>query len=276
MLATLMQVMLVASTTSVDDAVTQPRLERMLEAGDEVMIIQTFRRHSEKVLPFIDEYLEGGLKMIEEGKPEEEALKSFRRGIAFAELADKAMRESVFSEYAGNFASWSPKERERFRAGQKAYRQARAKVEDPAEALTLYEKSMALADSLGDHWGRAMAIRGIADSLLALDRHEEAYKVASQAVDLHTRLRLRIGRIQAVLTSAVAYQKLGLGPRSHAQTASAMALLTEDDDPALRKRVAEVHAAALESMNRTEEADAVREEFGMGQNGAGKSRAGRR
>ena len=102
-------------------------------------------------LPFVDQYLEGGLALLESGGSREEAMKSFRKGIKFAQLADQAAPGAAFAEYATNFASWTPAEQQRFREGQAAYKAGRGLAkDDSAQAYDQFRKALSIANALGD------------------------------------------------------------------------------------------------------------------------------
>src|SRR5687767_1634436 len=81
-----------AAPAADDDVMDKTRLQTMLVDGDTGMVAATFRRRPGHTLPFIDGYLEGGLKMIEKGgdSAKGEALASYRTGIKFAKVADEA------------------------------------------------------------------------------------------------------------------------------------------------------------------------------------------
>lgn len=245
----------------VNDALDKPRLETWLAAGDHSLIVQVFRRHSDGVLPFIDDYLEGGLKMIEEGKPEHEALSSFRTGVRFARLADEALGGTAFADYASSFASWSPTERKRFREGQAEFRTGRAENSDAEKALAHYTKSLKLAEPLGDAWGTAMALGGIAESLVKLGRRAEALEYAWRAASLNEWLHLRKAQIAATLTALDAGGVSSLGPAPI--VARLETLLRDDDDPDFKRGVAQRCAALLRDAGQKDAADDVIRRYGL-------------
>jgi len=184
-----------------DDAVTRDRMEAMLEAGEEPMIIATFRRHPAKVLVFLDGYLEGGLNMIEQDERAPEARQSLRRGVAFAKLAQQAFNDDIFLRYAAAFASWSPTEQKRFREGQRLYREAREYENNGqyAQAMEAYRTSQHLAESLNDYWGMAMTLAGRTRAAKAIDQNDRAIEFGREALTLYRRLRLESSEIELLL-----------------------------------------------------------------------------
>ena len=185
-----------------DDAMENARLEGMLERDETLLIVQTFRRHRGAVLPFVDQYLEGGLKLLEDGGTAEDARAMFATGLAFAECASVALDDRTILEYAGHFASWSPKEQQRFRAGQAAYRAARTIERDGgdlADADSKFRESFRLAEGLGDTWGMAMAAAGAARTSRALDRTTMSIKFSRDAIALYRQVALEDAEVRALL-----------------------------------------------------------------------------
>jgi hypothetical protein len=266
-----------------NDAMTREHLEPLLKGGDEAEVVQVFRRHPDHVLPFIDEYLEGGLKMIEDGKSRDEARASFRTGVRFAKLADKAAGEDsdVFQEYAASFASWSPSEQKQFREGQREFRAGRSAKEGPDEALKHYKKSLGLARPLGDTWGTAMAYGGIAEASLKLGDLQASYDAAHEALVSNHQLQLRTASIQMHMLIAQAHEhnkegELGGGgfggggggifdggsmvyePPSARAYEVAFDLLQEGDPAELREKVVNAYAASLEKAGMKDRAEQLR------------------
>ncbi|MCA9285557.1 MAG: hypothetical protein KDA22_10095, partial [Phycisphaerales bacterium] len=252
------QMAVLSGPGAVDDAMTAERLERMLAAGDKSMVVQTFRRHPTEVLPFIDGYLEGGLAMIEQGKDADEAMASFRRGIAFAELADTAFSEAIFVEYSAGFASWSPTEQRLFREGQKAYRDGR-QATDPAVAVPLLQRSYDLAEQLGDSWGMAMASERLAAGLAALGRSEEAGKVVAKAIELNSRLQLRDQHVRSLVLCGDIRRDMKTPDGGVGHYRLAWQLLPSTADAAWRRKVLQSYVAAVERSN-PGEAERLRKE----------------
>jgi hypothetical protein len=206
-LAVLALAMLGADAAPVDDAMTRPRLEKMLADGDEAWVVQTFRRHPGQTLPFVDSYLEGGLAHIEKGGDLDEAQAMFRTGVRFGELAAEAFGDRTLATYAASFASWSPQEQTHFRAGQAAYKAGR-KATDPNEARDHYAESFRLARPLGDGWGMAMAAGGLARASKMLGDDETAIHYARVGARLYKRLRLVDSELDLLLLGAEVEQRV--------------------------------------------------------------------
>jgi len=255
----------------VTDAITRERLESMLALGDEAMVVQSFRRHPGRVLSFIDGYLEEGLAMLEKSEqaadvPTDGALPTpvlelYRLALRFAALADRAFGETIFVEYAATFASWSPAERKRFREGQQLYGAGRKIVaEDAAAALDSYRRSMMLAESVGDHWGMAMAQDGIADAAARSGRMDEAHEAAIKAVSLNGRLQRREPHIRSMLTAGRLQSRMQLPGGGVQYLLLARQLLPVEADPALRNEVVETLIPALEAAGRTADVERIQKE----------------
>ena len=257
MLTTALQLLMLTAVTA-DDAMDAKRLETMLENGDDRWIIQTFRRHPSETLPFVDQYLEGGLKIIEDGGSADKARESMRTGLKFAELADQAFNEEIYGNYAAAFGSWSPEEQKDFRKGQANYREAR-KMDDPAAAIEKLEESFALANTLQDAWGVAMYQTAIAQNLLKQGKHDEAAQVAKQAVNLNGRLRLRSGFVRANVIVGKALTETGPYKEANDHLAAAWNTLVDDDPMTLRDEVRDAYIAILEKAGDTAAAAKLRE-----------------
>lgn len=257
MLITAMQLFFLTTITA-DDALEPKRMEAMLKNGDDMWIVQTFSRHPSEVLGFVDQYLEGGLKTIEDGGDVEKARESFRTGWKFALHADKAFGDEMFSKYAAAFGSWSPQEQKDFREGQSKYKEAR-KTEDPQAAFELFQEARTLAAQLGDAWGAAMYQLGVAESLYKLGQFDQAANAGKQAVEIHGRLRLRVGWIRSNLV--VGRSLAETGPYNEAKDfiMRAWNTLIDKDKPEFRDEVRNSLIAILEKTGDTESAAKLRE-----------------
>lgn len=243
-----------------DDTFARERLERMLRDGDTLMIVQVFRRRPGDVLPFIDFYLESGLESIEKGGSKESATEGYRTGIKFAELANQAFGEVIFAEYAAGFASWSALEQQRFREGQRLYREARQKSKEaPEEAVALHRQSLALAEPLGDHWGVAMNQLALGELLLGLERYQEGHDAAVKAMELFGRLQLRPSYVRALVSCAKLRQALGYPDQGTGQLRMALQSLPAGAPTAQRDEIIEMLIASLEKIGRKDEADKLRQ-----------------
>jgi hypothetical protein len=249
------------SMASSDDAVEKARLEKMLADGDTGMIVQVFRRHSGRTLPFIDSYLEGGLAMLEQGKDQAEALASFRTGIRFATLADEAFSGTTFSDYANSFASWSPAEQKSFREGQREYK-AGVKEPDAQKSLEHLRKSLSLATPLGDAWGMAMAQQAMAEKFLAAGQAHEAAGAAATAAEINGKLKLHGDAAESLMFAARAWLEIGQQRGQVSYLSQAWTLVQQDHsiDASLREKVLDAYLGALEAAGKKDQAEQVRRE----------------
>jgi hypothetical protein len=267
------------------DAVSKERLQAMLTAGDDGMIVATFKRHPNATLPFIDSYLEGGLALIEKGaakegeQPTADAVQSYRMGIRFAKLADQAFGGTDFTDYANAFASWSPSEQKAFREGQKLFREGmKMAKDDPAKATQTLERSLGLADGLDDTWGQAMAQGALATLYLAQaeakgglgggDAAEVLLTKADQAsraaVTLNRKVRLDEDRVNALLTTAKVIKAMGGKPDARSTPLQEAWSLVRSDaamSAELRKAVGEALMATFEELKRPDAVEEIRREL---------------
>jgi tetratricopeptide (TPR) repeat protein len=209
--------------------------------------------------------------MIEKGENPDNALMSFRKGIKFAALADEAFEGTTFSNYANSFASLSPSEQKNFRESQKAFKQG-MKETDPKMAKQRLEQSLALARSLGDTWGQAMAWSGLAETAQKAGDNEEALRAAMQAVELNRSLQLRDDCVQMLLMAAVVAPKISV-PEAKVKGRAGQASLGYlsqafnvvqfdlDIDEALRTSVLDQYVAALEAAGLKDRAETARRDF---------------
>jgi tetratricopeptide (TPR) repeat protein len=247
-IANILPLLLTIASLGANDAMSPERLEKMLSDGDTAWVIQTFRRHPEGVLAFVDQYLEGGLKIIEKGGDAAKATASFRRGLSFAEAADDAFKEVLFTEYAANFGSWSREEQKRFRQGQAEYGKGRkAKEDDPATALAHFKSSLSLAKPLGDKWGMAVAYMQIAETQSTLGEYEAAKSAAIKAAELSSRLRWRIPHVRARLICGQSHSHLGAPAAGRGHLRIAWETLNESDKKELRAQVLDAYCKSLEA-----------------------------
>ena len=254
----LMVAMLAAPPAPAEDAMTADRLERLVRI-DRRLVGETFRRHQGQVLPFVDGYLEGGLKIVEEGGDAEAVRASYRLGLEFASIASDTFGDEIYVRYAASFASWSPIEQQRFRAGQAAYRRGRGleKDGDLDGALAAFTEGRDLAAPLGDAWGEAMCVAGIARVEVARDQGITARAAASRAVELYTRLRLHGSEIEARLVLAQIVESVSPG-RGVNVLRGAWALASQAGVPEERReRVRAAYVASLRAADRDADADAL-------------------
>lgn len=254
-----------------NDAMDKARLSKLLDAGDDELVIATFRRHPGQTLPFIDSYLEGGLALLEkEGPTKADAmLASFRVGVRFAKLADQAFGGDTFTHYASAFASWSPSEQKSFREGQRLFKQGMQTAKsDPKGALETMYRSLALATALGDLWGQAMAQQGVAEIALATggpELREEASTAAQAAVQLNKALRLVDDWAQSLRVCANVASAGGAEENASMFLMSAWMepLSLPGADPELAKAIVDELVQQLERTGQKDQVPAWRRQFAL-------------
>lgn len=267
MIAHLLQTLVViaAAQTAGEDSLNPERLEAMLAQRDNSMVRAVFRRHEDQVLDFIDGYLEGGLKTIEDGQGSAEAVAQatakFRTAIKFARLADQALMGSEFANYAASFASWSPTEQKQFREGQAAYKAGRQAKDDPAKAAAEYRRAIAIAERLGDGYGAALSYGALAAAELQLGHHEAVAEAARTASDLNAKLKRRQANIRVLLIwgdsmAAQGARDGGLNRYNHAWT-----LLKPEDPVDLRSSVFGKLSDAMTKRGDTADLERIRREY---------------
>jgi hypothetical protein len=267
MLAQLVQTLVViaVSQAPAEDSLNGERLEAMLAQGDTAMVRAVFRRQEDQVLDFIDGYLEGGLKAIEDGQGSADAaaqaMAKFRTAIKFAELADQAFPGAELENYAASFASWSPKEQKMFREGQAAYKAGRQAKDDPAKASGEYRRAVGIAERLGDSYGAALAYGALAAAELQRGNHEAVAEAARTASDINTKLKRRLATIRVLLVwgDSMGTQGArggGLNMYNHAWT-----LLKADDPVDLRAAVFSKMSDAMTKLGDTAGLERIKRQY---------------
>lgn len=202
---------------------------------------QLWRENAGLVLITIDADLEASLAAWEGSpdKPPATEIASLQaRALWGAQMATQVTGRPIFDDYAAAFVSWNDEEKQRFRAGQKAYRRAvdGLKAGAHAEAFVAARECRETAERLGDWWGAAMGYSAEGSALEAAGRPEEALSAAANA--------------------RLLYYQFGLSRKEflHLRSMTKLCMSLE------RWRRAHVCAnAALDLAREFEEADAVRE-----------------
>ncbi len=257
-----MPTMVKAAPPTGDDAMDKSRLEKMLADGDDGMIMQVFKRYPSRTLPFIDQYFEGGLAMIEKGEDQANANAEFRKGIKFAAIADKAFIVQAFSEYANSFASWSPSEQKAFREGQRLFKKTR-KEQDPAQIRKQLERSREIAESLGDGWGVVMASVALAEQLTAAGENKQAIELVKSVAQLAADLRLNEDCAKAYRIAGAAAMKTEYPTSGVSYLAQAWEIVRTDRtiDAEFRAETLQEYLAILDVSEMKAQADALRKEY---------------
>lgn len=238
------QTLLIAALAA--DGLDRSKLEKSLADKDTKTIIQVFKDNEEDVLPFFDEYLEGGLAAQEKGEPRAAAEESFAKGVAFAKLADEALGGRVFANYATTFSKWKPEQQKQFREGQAEYRKGReALAKQPEQALIHFKKSLVLCEPLGDAWGQAMCLSKIAAAHAAMGNHSAAIGAATAACELNLRLHQVSAHVGDLILRAECRAKTGKKEDCEKDLYGALALTKRIKDvkraEAMMKRCSEVY-----------------------------------
>lgn len=221
----------VALTAIGAEGLDRAKLEKSLEKKDAKAIVQAFKDNEEEVLPFFDEYLEGGLAAIEKNEPASAAKESYARGAAFAKLADEAFGGSVFSNYANAYVAWKPEQQKQFREGQTEYRKGRELLaKQPEQALVHLKKSLVLCEPLGDAWGQAMCLSKIAAAHAALGNDPAAIEAANAAMELNKGLHQVSAQVSDLIFRAECLAKSGKNAKSEKDLLAAMTLVKRVKD----------------------------------------------
>jgi len=237
------------------------RLTSLLHERDPLLIEQIFRRHANDVLPFIDRFLEGALKHVEDGGSEAEATAGFDLGLAFARIASRALEDPVFERYAASFASWDQEERVRFRAAQATYREGRRLEREGSlsDARHAFRRALRAAEQLDDTWGIAMNLQAIARTDRSSERIDDSVRTARRAADLYRRLHLTRQEAESMLIAAETLLEADMMRPSLTNSSRAYALMVDKPHDELRARVLNVYLRGLEGTGQTDEASHVRE-----------------
>lgn len=245
MITTWINVVIVAAVCGAE-SLDRAQLEQFLYKKNTKAIVQAFKDYEEEVLPFFDEYLEGGLAALEKGAPKTAADESFAKGVAFARLADEALGGSVFANYATAFSTWKPEQQKQFREGQTEYRKGReALAKQPEQALVHFKKSLVLCEPLGDAWGKAMCLSKIAAAHAALGNHGPAIEAATAAFEVNKGLHQVSAQTGDLIFRAECRAKSGKKEDCEKDLVAALTLTKRIKDEkraaALMKRCADVH-----------------------------------
>ena len=151
----------------------------------------------------IDADLEAGLALWESAReaPDRVAIEaSFARARWGAEVGSEVTGRPIFAEYAAAFSGWNDEQREAFRAGQAAHREAQRllKDEEHAGALDAARECRDRALPLGDWWGAAMGYAAEGEALRHLGRREESVAALAQGRWLYHQLALRDSELRCV------------------------------------------------------------------------------
>jgi hypothetical protein len=189
-------------------------------AGDDQGLIELWKANEYRVLPVIDQDLEGSLS-IWESAPDAEGTPAamdalVERALFGARAATAAFGRPIFLDYAASFASWNDAEKRNFRAGQAAYGDSRKATEagDNEAAVAAGERCTELALPLGDWWGTGMGLGASGSAKLELGDHKGALSDLSRARLINNGLGLRRSELSNLAGMLTCLIELGHTPRA--------------------------------------------------------------
>ena len=239
------------TTAPVADA--RVRYVELAQMKDTAGCLDLWHKERGAILPIIDADLEGSLKVREDAAgraltaDEEKSIQEMHaRALWGANQAATAGHPFVL-DYASSFVGWDEEQRSSFRAGQRAYAEARGALKkgDHAAARTAAKRCRELAAPLGDWWGAQMGWEAEARALEVAGNQEEALAAWSRVRMFATTISLVGDEYEA--TSKVAELAAGLGrtERARAAAQAAIALATELGDEAGKKALEKLVAEKL-------------------------------
>lgn len=227
------------------------RYVELAAKSDEAACVELWRGARGEILPTIDADLEGSLKVREEAAgraltaDEEKKIAEMHARALWGATQAAAAGHPFVLDYAASFVGWDEEQRSSFRAGQRAYAEARGALKkgDHAAAMAAAKRCRELAAPLGDWWGAQMGWEAEARALEASGDAESALAAWSRVRMVATTIALRGDEYEA--TTKVAQLAAGLGrtERARAAAQAAIALAAELGDAKGR--------AALEELVRT-------------------------
>ena len=244
------------------------QFEKLADAGDVDAIAKLWKQNEGKTLLVIDSYLEGALKVIEttkeDAKPDlAKVAQMHKRALIGAAAADKAFDRTMFSDYTSSFVGWTRDQQKQFRAGQRAFGDARkaAKAGEHEKAREAGQRCIDLAAPLGDWWGFAMGLsaRGAAEQQLGED--EKALASLSSARQIHTTLGLRSSAYRNAQAMVKLLVKLKRLPRATAVIENALSMARELSDKPGEVALLTQRAAVEEASGHSEAAAATRKKI---------------
>jgi len=201
-------------------------------AQDATAMAKAWAANEPRVLGTIDADLEASLAIWEQAMSRDEP------GLTADETAEIAMRHQralfgaraatedfdrpIFLDYTSAFVSWNAEQKEAFRAGQAAFRNAIGGLgkEDWQAARAAATECVALAQPLGDWWGTAMGLGVIGAAEAQLGNHDAALSALGQSRLLNASLGLRGAERRDLQTMLAVLQETG-------QTHRALAVLDD-------------------------------------------------
>ncbi len=236
-------------------AAAEPR-ERYVELatkGDAAGCQALWREARGAILPVIDADLEGSLKIREDAAgralsaDEEKKIETLHRRALWGGQQAAAVGHPFILDYASSFVGWDEEQRSSFRAGQRAYSEARGALKkgDHSAALIAAKRCRELAAPLGDWWGAQMGWEAEARALEASGEKEEALAAWSRVRMVATTISLAGDEYEATTRVAELSAELGRVERARAAVDAAIALAKELGDDAGRKALEKLASEKL-------------------------------
>ena len=201
----------------VTPVISDPGSEGAAKAFDG--IVQLWREQPYQALYVIDSYLEGSLKIVEGEAPDEgKVMTMHQKALVGARAADKAFDTVIFADYASSFVGWTKPQQSQFRAGQRAFKDARValKANDYAKALEHARGCIDAAKPLGDWWGTAMGYAVMGSAQKELGDFESALTSLSMARLINQQLRLAGAEMNCLVQMLTLSRKIGRLSRARA------------------------------------------------------------
>lgn len=227
------------------------RYVELASKKDAAGCLDLWRKERGSILPVIDADLEGSLKVREDAAgraltaDEEKKIADMHARALWGAAQASAAGHPFVLDYAASFVGWDEEQRSSFRAGQRAYSEARGALKkgDHAAALVAAKRCRELAAPLGDWWGAQMGWEAEARALEASGEHESALAAWSRVRMVATTISLVGDEYEATSKVAELSAELGRTERARAAAQAAIALAKElgdaDGQRALEKLVAE-------------------------------------
>lgn len=210
----------------------------LAEKKDEAGCRELWRKQRASLLPIIDADLEGSLAVREKAgtrelTPDEEKSIADMHARAVWGATQAAANELPFVlDYAASFVGWNEEQRSAFRAGQKAYGEARQALAagDVEAARAAGKRCRELAAPLGDWWGAQSGWEVEARALEMLGETEQALAAWARVRLVALSISLVGDEYEATKKVAVLAAELGRTERARAAVKAAIALATELGD----------------------------------------------
>jgi len=254
MLTTLaLLVPLLVPNTAAPAADVRARYVELVQKDDAAACQDLWRKERGAILPTIDADLEGSLKVREDAKgraltaDEERKIAEMHRRALWGANQAAAVGHPFVLDYAASFVGWDEEQRSNFRAGQRAYSEARGALKkgDHAAAMTAAKRCRELAAPLGDWWGAQMGWEAEARALEAAGNKEEALAAWSRVRMVATTIALVGDEYEATSKVAQLSADLGRVERARAAVQAAIALATVVGDEAGKKELEKLAASVL-------------------------------